>query len=768
MCIRDSSLTAQPLATVTVDAEFGEDDIATISPSARTYTTSNWNTNQNFTVSGVEDDDLANETVQLTFSSSGGGYDGIDRVVPVTVIDQDTAGLVIVAVDGTTVGEGDSIEFTVKLSNEPSDDVEVTVSTDNDDVILVGTDEDDIDDDSVTLTFTSENWDTNQSVYVEGVQDSDADDETGFIDFSAEGGGFNLDIVQQVHVTDDDKSLLVSKTIPTLSEGATNTYQVRLNAAPSGNVTVTSMSGNTDALAVTPTTRTFTPDNWSTPQTFTATAQQDANAIDETIEVTFTASGADFNNLSVETDTEVTDDETVGFQITGSQTIVEGAGGLLRLRLTSEPSANVSVAATSSNTAVFTVTATDTPRTYTPDNWNTYQVFRFYGIPDTDEETETATMDFAATGGDYGDVEASQTITVRDVDASAVLSNFSTSIAEGGSDVYNVRLSRQPQTNVTVKTASSDTTALTVSSGASLTFTTVNWNVVQSVVLTAPQDADAVSETVTITTTGVGAIPTNVDFAEHTRTVTITDDETASIVITNLQSGYTEGSTVNLSVRLSSQPAGGNVVVTASSDDTGAVNFLTTSRTYTPSNYTSVQNFVMSFPQDSDSDNEMVDITLSASGGGYDDVETEATVNVLDDEGVNLVFSSAPTTVDEGGSAIFSLQLNQSPHANSTVTVAASSNKTGKLTVNPASRTFTPDNWDTDQDFTVFGVEDADTVDETVIVSFAVSGGGFGGADTTRTITVTDDDTADYVVPCLLYTSPSPRDRTRSRMPSSA
>ena len=26
----------------------------------------------------------------------------------------------------------------------------------------------------------------------------------------------------------------------------------------------------------------------------------------------------------------------------------------------------------------------------------------------------------------------------------------------------------------------------------------------------------------------------------------------------------------------------------------------------------------------------------------------------------------------------------------------------------------------------------------------------------------------EYLIPCLLYTSPSPRDRTRSRMPSSA
>ena len=35
-------------------------------------------------------------------------------------------------------------------------------------------------------------------------------------------------------------------------------------------------------------------------------------------------------------------------------------------------------------------------------------------------------------------------------------------------------------------------------------------------------------------------------------------------------------------------------------------------------------------------------------------------------------------------------------------------------------------------------------------------------------LTVTRDMLSDYAVSCLLYTSPSPRDRTRSRMPSSA
>ena len=37
-----------------------------------------------------------------------------------------------------------------------------------------------------------------------------------------------------------------------------------------------------------------------------------------------------------------------------------------------------------------------------------------------------------------------------------------------------------------------------------------------------------------------------------------------------------------------------------------------------------------------------------------------------------------------------------------------------------------------------------------------------------RQVHVIDDVRSDQIHPCLLYTSPSPRDRTRSRMPSSA
>ena len=47
---------------------------------------------------------------------------------------------------------------------------------------------------------------------------------------------------------------------------------------------------------------------------------------------------------------------------------------------------------------------------------------------------------------------------------------------------------------------------------------------------------------------------------------------------------------------------------------------------------------------------------------------------------------------------------------------------------------------------------------------------GYKGSDNSASFTsrFRDMESAGYIYACLLYTSPSPRDRTRSRMPSSA
>ena len=48
------------------------------------------------------------------------------------------------------------------------------------------------------------------------------------------------------------------------------------------------------------------------------------------------------------------------------------------------------------------------------------------------------------------------------------------------------------------------------------------------------------------------------------------------------------------------------------------------------------------------------------------------------------------------------------------------------------------------------------------------SEGSPAGFDTAQYTTATDNDVAEPLYNCLLYTSPSPRDRQKSRMPSSA
>ena len=74
---------------------------------------------------------------------------------------------------------------------------------------------------------------------------------------------------------------------------------------------------------------------------------------------------------------------------------------------------------------------------------------------------------------------------------SLVVSPTSVSVPEGGTATYAVRLSAQPSGNVTVATtAGSGDSNLTVSSGASLTFTTSNWNTNQNVTLAAAEDTD--------------------------------------------------------------------------------------------------------------------------------------------------------------------------------------------------------------------------------------------------------------------------------------
>ncbi len=101
-------------------------------------------------------------------------------------------------------------------------------------------------------------------------------------------------------------------------------------------------------------------------------------------------------------------------------------------------------------------------------------------------------------------------------------------------------------------------------------------------------------------------------------------------------------------------------------------------------------------------------------------LEDKTTLTITDDDTSGVTVSAAnPLAVNEGGTAGYTVVLDSQPTAD--VTITASSGDAGAATVSPASHTFTSLNWSTAATFTVSGVADADSNDETVAVTHQVT-----------------------------------------------
>ena len=98
-----------------------------------------------------------------------------------------------------------------------------------------------------------------------------------------------------------------------------------------------------------------------------------------------------------------------------------------------------------------------------------------------------------------------------------VFSRTQVAVDEGGTAGYTVQLDARPSASVTVSLASGDANAATVSPG-SLTFTTSDWNIAQTVTVTGVEDDDGDHESVTLTHSAAGFVP-------RTVTAAVNDDD---------------------------------------------------------------------------------------------------------------------------------------------------------------------------------------------------------------------------------------------------
>ena len=262
-------------------------------------------TSTTVTVTAVDDgDDEGTHTGTIRHSAVGGGYHGVTIAnVVANVTDDDGGGgppsvSVFESGGSTDITEGGGAastdKYTVELDSQPSATVTITITTDGETTVS-----------PTTLTFTTSDWNSKQTVDATVVDDGAVEGgHVGKITHSASGGGYDSVSIPAVlaNITDNDTAgvtILETNVSTDVTEGAaTDNYNVVLDRQPSETVTIAVIPDGQVTLSTT--TLTFTPGNWSTPQTVLVTAVDDQ--VDEgghTGTVRHLASGGNYDGVVI-------------------------------------------------------------------------------------------------------------------------------------------------------------------------------------------------------------------------------------------------------------------------------------------------------------------------------------------------------------------------------------------------------------------------------------------------------------------------------------
>ena len=749
-------LNTQPTGTVTITLTSSDTGAVTVN-SPISFDATDWNTTKTVTVTVVDDADATDESVTITYGISGGGYGAVTLMAQsVTVDDDETAtpaGITSSQSGTLALTEGGSAgTYTLVLDTQPTGTVTITLTSDDTGAVTVNS----------PLTFDATDWNTTKTVTVTVVDDADATDESVTITYGISGGGYGSVTLMAQSVTVDDDETPVTAGITSSQSGAlalteggsAGTYTLVLDTQPTGTVTITLTSDDTGAVTVN-SPITFDATDWNTMKTVTVTVVDDADATDESVTITYGISGGGYGSVTLMAQSvTVDDDETpVTAGVTSSQSgalaLTEGgSAGTYTLVLDTQPTGTVTITLTSSDTGAVTV---NSPITFDATDWNTTKTVTVTVVDDADATDESVTITYGISGGGYGSVTLmAQSVTVDD-DETPVTAGITSSqsgalsLTEGGSaGSYTLVLDTQPTGTVTITLTSSDTGAVTVTSP--ITFDATDWNTTKTVTVTVVDDADATDESVTITYGISGGGYGSVTLMAQS--VTVDDDETATPAgITSSQSGalaLTEGGSAGTyTLVLDTQPTG-TVTITLTSSDTGAVT-VNSPITFDATDWNTTKTVTVTVVDDADATDESVTITYGISGGGYGSVTlTAQSVTVDDDEtatpaGVTSSQSGALALTEGGSAGTYTLVLDTQPTG--TVTITLTSSDTGAVTVN-SPLTFDATDWSSTKTVTVTVVDDADATDESVTISYGISGGGYGSVTLmAQSVTVDDDET---------------------------
>ncbi len=322
------------------------------------------------------------------------------------------------------VAEGGTATYTVRLTALPSEDVTVTLTSGNTSEATVSDE---------TLTFTTTNGTTAQTVTVTGVDDSDSLNEaTTILHQVSIGDNDYITALLPVAVTDDDALALTLASTDTratfpddvsvghyydgrigsdednsFNEGTTATYTVELDSEPDGDITISLSSSDTGALTVSPASITFTKTGdasdpskyeWDDPQTVTITAVSDTDGWDE-IEAVFHETTINDETYTLGQVRAIIKDSalpTLSYRQNNADieelSVNEGETTTYTVEMDSEPDADVTVLMLSTDTGAVTISHDSIVFTKTGEaaadgkyEWDDPQTITVTGVADGDE-----------------------------------------------------------------------------------------------------------------------------------------------------------------------------------------------------------------------------------------------------------------------------------------------------------------------------------------------------------------------------------------------
>ena len=771
-------LSSDPKSAITIPiTTMGEGGVTSADYSVPTSVTFNrGETTKTVTFTPTQDTvDDDGESVKLAFGTMP--HSGVSAVTPtettVSITDDDDPEVTVMFGPATyTVDESDdtsttgvtenTVEMTLTLSADPERTVVIPIETTELDG-ATGADY------SVPSSVTFNAGETSKSFVFTATHDTvDDDGERVRLSFGTPPDRVSAGTQDQttVSITDDDDpevTVMFGKSSYTVAEGGTQSVTVTLSADPERTLIIyvetTLQGGATPAdYSGVPTSVTFTSGQTSAPFSFTAfddTVDDD----DESVKLGFgTMPDARVSGgVRDETTVSITDDDdpivTVQFG-QASYLLAEGETVNVTVTLNADPERTVAIPVTSTGQSGATSADYSVPSSVTFNEGETEKTIAFMATEDeVDDDDESVKLGFgsALPARVSAGTRTETTLNIGDNDNPIVTVMFAQSahtVDEGDTQQVTVTLSADPERTIIIPIVPTHqgTASAADYSGVPPSVTFISGDTSESFTFTATQDViDDDTEGVKLSF-GTMPDPRVSAGTPDALTLTITDDDTAEIVLSSTSLTVTEedASGASYTVALATEPTVDVTVTISGQAGTDltleGIKLSNDALAFTPATWNRPQTVTVKAAHDDDGVDETATLTHTASGGEYANVNTTLPVTVNDNDPLGIVLTHLELLMEESDSASYGVSLATEPTVE--VTVAISGHAGTDLSLSGDALTFTSSNWNTPQMVTVSAAHDDNTVDDNATLTNTSTGGEYSTLTKSLPVIV-DDNTGD-------------------------